>query len=115
MARTEERRHAPPWRGRRFDSGDTDPLAGFANIMDVMLVFALGLLIALIAQSRELRQHFELDNPDANRKVPIKQGRELAQPPEAIKQALNGQAEGMESLGQVYRDPATGKLILLKQ
>ncbi|MFD2014687.1 hypothetical protein ACFSJQ_00040 [Vibrio olivae] len=45
-------------KGGRFSHQETDPLSGFANIMDVMLVFALGLMIALIAQSDDLKRHF---------------------------------------------------------
>ncbi|WP_116365522.1 DUF2149 domain-containing protein [Parahaliea mediterranea] len=99
----------PPWQQGHFSEADTDPLAGFANIMDVMLVFALGLLIALIAQSRELRQHFQLEQA-----VDIRQGQELAEPPESLKEQLEGDGEGMESLGRVYRDPKTGRLILIE-
>lgn len=98
----------PPWERGHFSEADTDPLSGFANIMDVMLVFALGLLITLITQSQELRSHFQLEDA-----VDIRQGRELAEPPDALGQQLEGGAEGMESLGQVYRDPETGKLILI--
>ncbi|MGL6159405.1 DUF2149 domain-containing protein [Microbulbifer sp.] len=96
------------WKRGHFSEVDSDPLSGFANIMDVMLVFALGLLIALIAQSRELRQHFQLED-----KVDIRQGRELIEAPASIRKALDGNGEGMESLGRVYRDPETGKLILI--
>lgn len=99
----------PPWERGRFSESDTDPLSGFANIMDVMLVFALGLLITLIAQSQELRNHFQLEDA-----IDIRQGRELAEPPPSMAQQLqDGGPEGMESLGQVYRDPETGKLILI--
>lgn len=76
--------------------------------MDVMLVFALGLMLALISQSQELRQHFQLDKA-----TPVQTGKELAEAPEAIEDMLQGQTNGMESLGQVYRDPKTGKLILV--
>lgn len=100
----------PPWRRDRFGDTDTDPLSGFANIMDVMLVFALGLLIALIAQSRELRQHFSLDSG-----MEVRQSRELAEPPESLRNTLEGNTGDMEALGQVYRDPDTGKLILISQ
>ncbi|MFV0277887.1 MAG: DUF2149 domain-containing protein [Parahaliea sp.] len=100
--------NTPPWQGSRFAQEDSDPLSGFANIMDVMLVFALGLLIALIAQSRELRLHFKLEPA-----VDISQGRELPEVPEAIRQAMEDNGEGLQSMGQVYRDPETGKLILI--
>ncbi|GAB3278872.1 DUF2149 domain-containing protein [Parahaliea aestuarii] len=99
----------PPWQQGQFSEADTDPLAGFANIMDVMLVFALGLLVALIAQSQELRQHFRLQEA-----VDIRQGQELAEPPGSLREQIESGAEGMESLGRVYRDPQTGKLILIK-
>ncbi len=99
-----------PWRQRRFADDDTDPLSGFANIMDVMLVFALGLLIVIIDQSPPLREHFKLDKP-----IELQEGKELAEPPESLKNAVNGDNSGMESLGQVYRDPKTGKLILIGQ
>lgn len=102
------RPRTPPWRRSLFSEADTDPLSGFVNIMDVMLVFALGLMIAMIAQSQELQQHFSL-----NQGVDIRAGEELAEPPDSLRQALEGNAEGMESLGQVYRDPHTGKLILI--
>jgi hypothetical protein len=98
----------PPWRRGQFIEADTDPLSGLINIMDVMLVFALGLMIALIVQSKDLQRHFSLDKG-----VDIRAGDELAEPPESVRQALDGKTEGMESLGQVYRDPQTGKLILI--
>ena len=94
--------------GGRFQQEDTDPLSGFANIMDVVLVFALGLLIALITQSQELRQHFSLEP------VEVTTGKELLELPDT----LSGQgsaAQGMESVGTVYRDAKTGKLILIDQ
>ncbi len=98
----------PSWQSGTFAEGDADPMLGFANIMDVMLVFALGLMLALISQSQELRQHFKLEQ-----KTVVTTGKELAEPPESVKEMLRNQGDGMESLGQVYRDPTTGKLILV--
>ncbi|MEM1114780.1 MAG: DUF2149 domain-containing protein [Pseudomonadota bacterium] len=106
------KRHAysdkPSWQSGPFSDGDADPMLGFANIMDVMLVFALGLMLALISQSQELRAHFKLD-----RNTVIETGRELVETPESIQKMIDSGGEGMESLGQVYRDPKTGKLILI--
>lgn len=92
----------------RFKTAGDDPLTGFANIMDVMLVFALGLMLALITQSKELRRHFKLDN-----QIAIETGQELLDAPELIEQINQGK-QGMQSLGQVYRDPKTGKLLLIE-
>lgn len=94
------------WQGGRFYQEDTDPLSGFANIMDVMLVFALGLLIALITQSQELREHFSLQA------VEVTSGQELVELPQSM-QGQGGSQQGMESVGMVYRDAKTGKLILI--
>lgn len=98
----------PAWQDSRFGEFESDPLSGFANIMDVMLVFALGLMLALISQSQELRQHFKLDQG-----VEVIQGSELIETPSYIENTLNEKGNGMESLGIVYRDPKTGKLILV--
>lgn len=101
-----------PWQSSPFTEEDSDPLAGFANIMDVMLVFALGLMLALVAQSRELRQHFQLDPQLDAAGTEVQAGRELIEAPESIQQQISG-GSGMQSLGQVYKDPKTGKLILI--
>lgn len=106
----EAKKSKRPWESSRFDTQDQDPLAGFANIMDVMLVFALGLMVALLSQSKELQSHFNV-----NQAVDIQQGKELLDVPENVKKQLEGQDSGMQSLGTVYKDPKTGKLILIGQ
>lgn len=107
------RRDKSSWQSQQFGEQDTDPLVGFANIMDVMLVFALGLMLALIAQSEQLQQHLNVVDKTQGQQQTIQLGEELVEAPESIDQAINGKANGMQSLGQVYRDPKTGKLILI--
>jgi len=75
-----------------------------------MLVFACGLIAALIAMSEQLQQHFEPSQQLQSQQV-VEQGKELPQMPG---QGANG-GEGYEAVGQVYRDPKTGKLILIGQ
>ncbi|WP_441004130.1 DUF2149 domain-containing protein [Pseudocolwellia agarivorans] len=103
------------WQSSQFAEQDTDPLAGFANIMDVMLVFALGLMLALVAQSKELQERFSIEsNKTAVTEVlEVTTGTELIEAPESLSNPANAKANGMESLGQVYKDPKTGKLILI--
>lgn len=96
----------PRWQHRRFDNHDVDPLSGFANIMDVMLVFALGLIIALISQSDDLKRHFGLEQ------VTVTTSEELIDLPEQL-QGQGSENQGMVSVGKVYRDEKTGKLILI--
>lgn len=103
----------PSWQSSTFAEQESDPLAGFANIMDVMLVFSLGLMLALVAQSPELQQ--KLNITAAHKTLEVKAGKELTQMPAQLDQALKGQTQGMESLGQVYKDPKTGKLILISK
>ncbi len=100
------------WQSSQFAEQDTDPLAGFANIMDVMLVFALGLMLALVAQSKELQERFSIES-NKTEVTEVTTGTELIEAPESHANPANAKANGMESLGQVYKDPKTGKLILI--
>ncbi|KEA64032.1 hypothetical protein ADIMK_1767 [Marinobacterium lacunae] len=91
------------WRQSRFDQELDEPLGPLANLLDLMLVFACGLIAALVAQSPSLAEHFKP-------RQAISQGRELPQMPKGMEGAAG---QGFESVGQVYRDPKTGKLILI--
>ena len=84
----------------RFDHDDEDPRASLVNLVDVMLVFSCGLLAALAAGGHAVLQPRE-----------ITQGREIAAPPKAEQAA----GQGYQSVGQVYRDPKTGKLLLIEE
>ena len=93
------------WSRSRFDEGGEDPAASLVNLVDIMLVFVCALIVALVAA-----------NPDSfhshkTRSQEITRGRELEKLPEGLGEGAQGQ--GMQPLGQVYRDPKTGKLILV--
>ena len=84
----------------RFDDNDEDPRASLVNLVDVMLVFACGLLAALTAGGQSpLKKAQE-----------VTQGREITAPPIGTQHIGNG----YQSIGQVYRDPKTGKLLLIE-
>lgn len=95
------------WRRSAFLDHDEDPLGPLANLVDIILVFACGLIAALVAFSPELQRHFETSAQS------VTLGRELPSLPD------NGESQeagaGYEPLGQVYRDPATGKLLLISE
>ncbi len=93
------------WRSSRFAAGDDDPLGPLANMVDVVLVFACGLIAALVAQTDLLER---LDA--ARQPVTVERGRELPRLPNSLE---GNSGKGLESVGQVYRDPATGRLILI--
>lgn len=101
---------ASRWDQGRFSASDEDPLGPLANLLDLMLVFACGLIAALIAMSEQLQQHFQPPQNLQSQQV-VEQGKELPQMPG---QGADG-GEGYEAVGQVYRDPKTGKLILIGQ
>ncbi len=119
------------WRSSQFDSQEQEPLGPLANLIDIMLVFCCGLIAALVALSPDLEQHFQVSQQSATKKEPSVNkessankelstriqpvdsiGKELTSTPEALKNRLQSQ-EGYQSMGQVYRDPETGKLILI--
>lgn len=91
----------PNYRGSRFDAGDDDPMGPLANLADIMLVFAVGLMVALAASRKSLETQ--------TGGVDVQKGREIPEVPEGTGQA----GSGYESVGRVYRDPETGKLVLI--
>lgn len=93
-----------------FSKEDDEPLGPLANLVDIILVFACGLIAALVALSPNLQEHFKVSKES---KV-ISQGKELVDVPKEIKEKLDG-TNGYKSLGQVYKDPKTGKLILISE
>lgn len=95
------------WRRSIFLDHEEDPLGPLANLVDIILVFACGLVVALVSFSPELQRHFAAD-----RELDLELGRELPTVPQAVQERLDG-GEGYQSLGRVYRDPQTGKLILI--
>lgn len=84
----------------RFDDSDEDPRSSLVNLVDVMLVFACGLMAALAANGKA-----QLMPP-----TPIEKGQEIERP--ATGTGLQGQ--GYSRVGEVFRDPKTGKLILVE-
>lgn len=111
------RQRTRTWSSNRFEQQDSEPLGPLANLLDLMLVFACGLIAALIAMSKNVDDHFsakdrnnsaDSDTNSVTERV-ITKGKELPRLPN------QGQSAGAdyEPVGQVYRDPKTGKLILI--
>ena len=99
------------WRSSSFDTQDDEPLGPLANLVDIMLVFACGLIAALVAVSPDLKKHFKLEDD-----VQLQHSQELTDIPESLRKQLeSGEGQGYQSMGQVYRDPQTGKLILINK
>jgi hypothetical protein len=96
---------------------DADPLANMANLVDAILVFACGLLIALVFSWNVQNIIFSTNTPEEKKMiletitkvVKIKQGKEIKDIPDIV----TVQGEGYQEEGTVYRDPKTGKLIMV--
>lgn len=85
----------------RFDDSDNDPMASMATLVDVMLVFACGLMAALILGQQGTPQ---VGGQDVTR------ARDLPEVPGGVGQV----GGGYRAVGRVFRDPKTGKLILVE-
>lgn len=88
---------------RRLSEEDVDPIAGVANLVDVMLVFSCGLLVALIMTWNLQDILFQ--------KVDVEKGTQLTEVPQVEQKGGQGYSE----MGKVYEDPDTGKLILIEE
>ncbi len=83
----------------RFDQSDEDPRASLVNLVDVMLVFACGLIAAIAGTQGALKTP-----------KPVEKGRQIEQPASGVTQ----DGSGYDRVGEVYRDPKTGKLVLIE-
>jgi hypothetical protein len=83
----------------RFDDSDEDPRASLVNLVDVMLVFACGLVAAISGA------HGAVKAP-----TPVDKGRRIERPAAGTRQ----DGSGYDRVGEVFRDPKTGQLMLIE-
>ena len=107
-------------RKKRFlgkNEGDDDPLAGMANLTDCMLVLAVGFLIFAVMSMNMQSIIFSDSTPEEKQKLAatIKQAVsvEEGQDYNGTVDVDSGESTGMENMGTVYKDPTTGKLIMI--
>ncbi|MEN6325446.1 MAG: DUF2149 domain-containing protein [Syntrophomonas sp.] len=93
---------------RRLKTEEVNPLEGAINIVDAMLVFACGLMLALV-----IRYDVNLGQGDS--RVNITSGKEISQDTEIRNDLIETEGKGRlyEKMGTVYKDPKTGKLFML--
>lgn len=84
-----------------FLESEGSPMESIANIVDVMLVFACGLLLALVTV---WNVDIGLDRPDNMYEVS-----------DVVEGSQNVQKENLQEAGRVYRDPATGNLYFIEE
>ncbi len=88
---------------------DADPRVGLVNLADVMLVFACGLMVALVVNwNIKLPQFSEIQEAQDLSEVNQDDIDSMAQ------NMLNGSGTGYQQKGIVYEDPTTKKLYMLE-
>ena len=86
---------------------EADPMSSLANMGDVMLVFACGLMVALVVAW----------NVDLAKFQQVETDQELSQDQVSTMSDKMGGGEGNSfvEMGKVYQDPATGKYYLVEE
>lgn len=103
---------------KRFSEGEEDPMAGTSNLVDAMLVIAVGLLIFVVISwnmqnvvfqdSQDQKKAIEESSPDVTE---VSEGQVLNETPDTSESSGSGYME----MGKVYKDPSTGKLIMVEE
>ena len=103
-------------KGKFLNQGEEDPMAGTSNLVDAMLVIAVGLLIfvviswnmqSVVFQDNQQQQAIEQNSPDVTE---VAEGQVLNETPDTSESSGQGYME----MGKVYKDPSTGKLIMVE-
>lgn len=84
-----------------FLESEGSPMESIANIVDVMLVFACGLLLALVTV---WNVDIGLDRPDNMYEVS-----------DVVEESQSVSKDDLQEAGKVYRDPATGNLYFIEE
>lgn len=91
-----------------IENADVDPMSNVANLVDCMLVFMLGLIIALVA-------YWNVALPDKELVQLSKKDLEEVQDIQQVMSQITSSESVYEELGTVYRDPFTNKLYMLAE
>ena len=102
----------------RLSEEEVDLLGGLGNLIDVMLVFCCGLMVALVLSWNLQNIIFAKVKPEEKQRlmqsiqkaINVERGRELGDVP----QIRQGGGAGYQEMGTVYQDPKTGKLIMIE-
>ncbi|MEA4957908.1 MAG: DUF2149 domain-containing protein [Methanobrevibacter sp.] len=106
-------------RNRRSSRTEEDPMAGTTNLVDAMLVISVGLLVFLVMSWNMQSVVFNEDMTPEEKKstmekiksvTDVKQGKEI----DNNINSSNSSGEGYVEMGKVYKDPNTGKLIMVE-
>lgn len=85
-----------------------NPMEGMANLADVMLVFACGLLLALI-----INWNVDVSSAGKQNAEEQKTKYEVEGVDENSDQTIDGESD-LQEMGKVYKDPETGKYYVVE-
>ncbi len=92
---------------------EEDPMAGTSNLVDAMLVIAVGFLVFVII-SWNMQAMIDPENSIQEqmqqKTTEVDQGQQLNETPDSS----NSSGQGYTEMGKVYKDSATGKLIMVE-
>ena len=102
---------------KRRNRVEEDPMAGVTNLTDVMLVIAVGFLVFIVISWNMQGVVFSDMSPEEKQStmqsmkkaIEIDQGQQVNDT-----NSTGGSGEGYEEMGKVYKDPETGKLIMIE-
>ena len=102
---------------KRFSEGEEDPMAGTTNLVDAMLVIAVGLLIFVVISWNMQSVVFQANSQSQNQAIQdsqqvteVSEGQVLNETPDTS----DSSGQGYMEMGKVYKDPSTGKLIMVE-
>lgn len=104
-------------RKRRLSENEEDPMAGTTNLVDAMLVLAVGFLIFLVASwnmqsvvfANTTQEEKQATMEAMKNAAEVEMGKEINETP----QSSSGSGQGYVEMGTVYKDPSSGKLIMV--
>ena len=104
---------------RRSKRVEEEPMTGTANLVDAMLVIAVGFLVFVIMSwnmqsivfNEDMTQQEKQQVMQTIKSVSeVTQGHQLNETPTSS----NSSGQGYTEMGKVYKDPTTGKLIMVE-
>ena len=99
---------------RRSKRVEEDPMAGTSNLVDAMLVIAVGFLVFVIIswnmQAMIDPDHSIQEQMQQKTTTEVDQGQQLNETPDTS----NSSGEGYVEQGKVYKDSKTGNLIMVE-
>ena len=98
---------------RRSRRVEEDPMAGTSNLVDAMLVIAVGFLVFVIISwnmQAMIDPEHSVQEQMQQKTTEVDQGQQLNETPDTS----NSSGQGYTEMGKVYKDPATGKLIMVE-